>query len=401
MENVTPGPPSPLLCAGTRVNARIRRTVEGGHASESSGTSAPQDEAFLTEGQQQKSRGDLTPEPQPGGRGSHFLGPRWFPWASWGLSAVVLGYVASRIHISELRTDLSGIIWWIVTVAILVQIVPRLLEAIRWQYLLRPLRLRFWHVVQAIYVGTLFSGILPLSGGDLVRGLIIARRAEVHVVRVLSTELVERVSDAVAIVLAVSFSLRGLALTLAWRLALATLEVAVGLAILGGVVLVARNMTLRCRLETWGPASKASRLLRTAAIEVVDAAARLTARALAVSLFAALAATIVNMLAFWCLLRAYHIPLGPLDAAAVFAIIMIGTFLPNAPGKVGPWQFFCVVGLQLFGVSATRAAGFSLIAFALCTLPPVLMGLLALLSSPLPWSELRRRQKTPSTSASG
>ena len=330
-----------------------------------------------------------------------FLRSKWFPWASWGLSAVALAYVISRLRLSELRTDLSGITWWLVILAVLLQILPRLLEAVRWQYLLRPLRLRVRHLFQAIYVGTLYSGILPLSGGDLIRGVMIARRAKVPAVRVLSSELVERVSDAIAIILVVWFTLRGLMLTLALRLALGVLEVGVGLSVVLGILLVAQNVNIRHRFETWKPTSRLARRVRSGGVEVIDAAARLTAQILLVSLGAALAATVVNIGAFWLLLRAYHLGLTPLHAAAVFAIITIGTFLPNTPSNIGPWQFFCVVGLQLFGVSASRAAGFSLVAFVLCTLPPILMGFFALLTSPFSWSELRRHQEIPEGSAPG
>ena len=329
------------------------------------------------------------------GWGARFLRSRWFTWASWGVSAVALGYVVSRLRLAQLRTDLSGIIWWLVIVAVLLQILPRVLETVRWQYLLRPLRLRFRDLFQAIYVGTLFSGILPLSGGDVVRGVMVAGRAKVPVMRVLSSELIERVSDAVAIILVVWFTLRGLTLTLALRLALGVLELGVGVAVLFGILLVVQNVNMRHHLEAWKPAPRAWQRVKTVSVEAIDAAARLTIRTLFVALSAALAATAVNVVSLWCLLRAYHLRLSPLDAAAVFAIITIGTFLPNAPGNLGPWQFFCVVGLQLFGISAARAAGFSLVAFFLWTIPPILMGFLALLISPFSWSELRQGQKTP------
>ena len=347
------------------------------------------------EDQQQTEAKQPTEGPQPiRGWGVRFLRSRWFPWTSWGLSAVALGYVVSRLRLSELRTDLSGVIWWLVIVAVL-QIMPRLLESLRWQYLLRPLRLRLRHLFQAVYVGTLFSGILPLSGGDVVRGVMIAGRAQVPAVRVLSTELVERVSDAVALILVVWFTLRGLMLTLALRLALGVLEVGVGLAVLLGILLMAQNVNIRQRFDLWKPTSRAWRRVRSAAVEVIESAARLTTRTLVVSLSAAAGAMVVNIGSLWCLLRAYHLPLTLLDAAAVFAIIMIGTFLPNTPSNLGPWQFFCVVGVQLFGVSAARAAGFSLVAFVLWTLPPILMGFGALLTSPFSWSELRQGQKNP------
>jgi len=133
---------------------------------------------------------------------------------------------------------------------------PRLLEGLRWGYLLRPLHLRFRHLLQAIYVGTLFSGILPLSGGDVIRGVMVARRTRVHVMRVLSTEFVERISDAVAIIFVVWFTLRGLMLTFALRLGLAALEVGVGLAVLLGILLIVQNVSIRNRFDAWKPKSR-------------------------------------------------------------------------------------------------------------------------------------------------
>ena len=312
------------------------------------------------------------------------------------MAALALGYVVSRLRLSQLRTDLSGVIWWLVIVAVLLQVMPRLLESLRWQYLLRPLRLRLRHLFQAIYVGTLFSGILPLSGGDVVRGVMIARRAEVPAVRVLYTELVERVSDAVALILVVWFTLRGLVLTLALRLALGALEVGVVLAVCFGILLMVQNVNIRQRFDAWKPASRAWRRVKSATIEVIESAARLTTRTLVVSLCAAAVAMVVNIGSLWCLFRAYHLPLSLLEAATVFAIIMIGTFLPSTPSNLGPWQFFCVVGLQAFGVPAARAAVFSLVAFVIWTLPPILMGFVALLTSPFSWSELRRGAATTS-----
>ena len=68
---------------------------------------------------------------------------------------------------------------------------------------------------------------------------------------------------------------------------------------------------------------------------------------------------------------------------------MIGTLLPGTPGNVGSWQFFCTIGLQLFGVGAATAAGFSIVAYFVWTIPPLLIGLVALAFSPFSWSELR------------
>jgi hypothetical protein len=90
----------------------------------------------------------------------------------------------------------------------------------------------------------------------------------------------------------------------------------------------------------------------------------------------------------WLMLYAYRIDLSLWHAAALFGIITIGTLVPNAPGKIGAWQFFCILGLGLLGVPATHAAGFSLVAFAIWTFPSLLLGVVALVVSPVSWADL-------------
>ncbi len=120
---------------------------------------------------------------------------------------------------------------------------------------------------------------------------------------------------------------------------------------------------------------------------------RVTLRGLLVAFFAAIGIVLLRAGVLWLLLTAYHIDLSYLQAAGLFALITVGSFLPSAPGKVGSWQFFCALGLALFGVAESEAAGFSLVAYVFWTLPPMLIGVGALTASPFSWSELRPRHK--------
>ena len=318
-------------------------------------------------------------------------GSRWIAAAGWLISAAALAYVLARVRFSELAKEVRGITWWLIALAVVAEILPRLLESVRWEYLLRPIKVRLASLLNAVYVGTLYSGILPLSGGDVVRAVIVARQSKTSLTRVLSTELIERVSDALAIILLVWFTLRGLTLPYALRIALAVMEVGVGIAVAAGLFLAARQRNLREHLNRWQPRPRIVVRLKMITLELVGAAERISVRKMLVAVAAALVSAGVNVTAYWLILHAYHIQLSWLHAAAVFAIVMIGTFLPNAPGNAGTWQFFCAVGLQLFGISAARAAGYSLVAFFVWTVPPVLMGVGALFFSPFKWSDLRSR----------
>jgi glycosyltransferase 2 family protein len=339
--------------------------------------------------------------PVASGKKKGGLQSRWPNIVGWVISAAALAYVLSRVQLSELRKDLSGMTWWLVVAAIVLEIVPRLLEAVRWRSLLQPICTRFTGLLQAIYIGTVYSSILPLSGGDVVRGVIVARTAAANVTQVLSTEIVERVVDAVAIILVVWFALRGLALPQALRVVRILLEVGVAAAIAGGLVVIIRRVDLVSRLSRWTTANPLLRRVRSVGLDLVQAIGWVRPRAMMVAMAAALGAAIVNVAAYWLMLRAYHIDLSLIQAAGLFAIVMIGTFLPGTPGNVGSWQFFCTIGLQLFGVTAAKAAGFSIVAYFIWTIPPLLIGLVALVLSPFSWSELRTGRPEPSIQVGG
>jgi hypothetical protein len=76
--------------------------------------------------------------------------------------------------------------------------------------------------------------------------------------------------------------------------------------------------------------------------------------------------------------------------AIALLVVHLGTALPNAPGNVGTYQFFCVVALTLFGVDKAVAAGFSLVVFVLLTAPLWAIGALAFSRSGLTLGRVRR-----------
>jgi glycosyltransferase 2 family protein len=312
----------------------------------------------------------------------------------YAISVAGLAYVIWNLHPSQLRADLTGITWWVVAVAVVLDVAPRALQAVRWQYLLRPLAVGYRFPLLAIYVGTLYSGILPLSTGDAVRGVMVARQTRTSVASAFSSELLERTADAIALVLVVWFTLRGLVLPQALRLVLATLEAIIGAALVLGFVFAMRKGSIAAHVISSQPSSRIGRRLRSIVMSIMTTVGNFTVRGLLVSLSTALGMAILQVGVFWLLLTAYHLHLSFLQAAGLFGIVTIGTFLPNTPGNIGSWQFFCVLGLNLFGVGSAQAAGFSLVAFAIVTVPSVLLGAGALVVSPFSWSDLRVGRKS-------
>ena len=85
-----------------------------------------------------------------------------------------------------------------------------------------------------------------------------------------------------------------------------------------------------------------------------------------------------QILAFWLVMRACRLDVTAWVAAATVMIVHLGTAIPNAPANVGTYQFFCVVGLTLFGIDTPAAATFSVVVFVILTVPLWLLGSVAL-----------------------
>lgn len=324
---------------------------------------------------------------------TRYVRRHWLAWVAYGISIAGLAYVIWNLRLAQLQADLAKTTWWLVVVAVLLDVSPRLLEAVRWKYLLRLVAVRYGFVLQAIYVGTMYSAILPLSSGEFVRGVMISSRARTSIASVFSTQVVERTSDAMALILLVWVTIGGLALPRSLQIAIGAMESLIVLTLVAGLLVYLRRKGLHARIESSRPSGRAGRWLKSVVLNMWTSAVRITLRGLLLAVATAIGIVGLRAGVLWLLLAAYHIDLSYLQAAGLFALITVGAFVPSAPGKVGSWQFFCTLGLALLGVEEAEAAGFSLVAYVFWTLPPLLIGFGALIASPFSWSELRPRHK--------
>jgi hypothetical protein len=99
-------------------------------------------------------------------------------------------------------------------------------------------------------------------------------------------------------------------------------------------------------------------------------------------------------LPFWTIMRACGIQEPVLVGFAVWLITHLGIALPNSPGNVGSYQFFCVLALLLFGVDKTAASSFSITVFVLVSIPQVALGAVSLAKSGMTISTLTEKARS-------
>jgi hypothetical protein len=103
-----------------------------------------------------------------------------------------------------------------------------------------------------------------------------------------------------------------------------------------------------------------------------------------------LALWFLPILSSYIMIRAFDFPVPFSAAVVVFIFIGFGTALPNVPGMIGPYQYACVLALELFGVDKVDALAYGLVLNAVQFLTIIAQGLIALPLAGVRWSDLRQ-----------
>ncbi|MCX6639516.1 MAG: lysylphosphatidylglycerol synthase transmembrane domain-containing protein [bacterium] len=295
------------------------------------------------------------------------------------LAAACLIWVFHDTDADQLFRQIKDLKWVWLVIAIPVDLLAYVFQAVRWKLLLRPHgKIKIVKVIQAIYTGLFLNEILPMRPGELARGYLVSRWMGINFVSVLPSMTVERLFDA-------AWLLLGIGLTTAF--VKLPRDIADSADILGIIVILALIAFAAIVLRSGKPRSPESKskipggrlskfsnlILKPVALGVREIGkTRYSYLALLISAFP----TICQIIAFWFVMRAFGLDLSIWIAAATLLIVILGTAIPNAPSNVGAYQFFTVIGLTLFGVDKTTATGFSLVVFVVLSIPFWLIGLL-------------------------
>jgi uncharacterized protein (TIRG00374 family) len=100
---------------------------------------------------------------------------------------------------------------------------------------------------------------------------------------------------------------------------------------------------------------------------------------------------LVDVVAIYLLFLAFGLHLPVAAAFVLMIILIIGIAIPTAPGFIGNWHYFCILGLGLFGIPKTDALTFAIIYHALSIGIVILLGLIFLPFNRFSVSDLRRQ----------
>ncbi|HMC54316.1 MAG TPA: lysylphosphatidylglycerol synthase transmembrane domain-containing protein [Gemmatimonadaceae bacterium] len=329
------------------------------------------------------------------------------PRISWragiGLAlSVLLLWVAFRdVRWSEVLTAVRGANILLVVLAVLVGNSMFVLRAIRWRPILAPVApgLPIGTLWRATAIGMMANNLLPARMGELVRAFALSRSTTVPFSAAFASLVVDRVFDAVIVLLLLVVSLFDASFPAStlilgrpianWAgsgvIALVVISLAIYAIIafpdrlIGLFELFARRVAPR--FEERGRV-----MLRSFADGL--SVFRHFGHFLAVFLWA-VAHWLVQALAFWIMFRALGINASFFAALFVQGAIVLLVSIPSTPGFFGPFEIASVAGLHLYGVPESLAAAWALSYHILSLIPITVFGLYYLARSGLHLGDLR------------
>lgn len=263
-------------------------------------------------------------------------------------------------------------------VAFLMQV----LRSVRWGMILRPLeKIDQFTLFSVSNVGFLAIIAIPARIGELARPYLITKKSRIPMTCAVGTIFVERIFDSLGILLIAVLTpfftsvppwLTRASLIFFW-ITIGFLTVTIFLVIKRDALLKALNPFF-CRLS-----EKKALLVERLFHQFSDGLKIITDFKLLVQVsFLTVMIWLVDVAAIYILFIAFGFNLPPAAAVVLMIVLIIGIAIPTAPGFVGNWHFFCILGLGIFGVPRPEALSFAIIYHFLSIGILIVLGLLFL-----------------------
>jgi uncharacterized membrane protein YbhN (UPF0104 family) len=295
-----------------------------------------------------------------------------------------MAWVLNGAGLTHIWGEVRHMHWAWVSLAVLSNVFSYLLQAWRWKLLLGPIeRVPFFHSARAIYVGLFANEVLPLRAGELIRCFLLSKSTAVPLSVTFASALIERIFDGVWLMGCFFFCLhihRLPAVLVKGGYILGIIIVICAIVI--GCAMYAKKQSLGLFFGLAWP-----RWFNTL-IEDLHLIGH--SRYLYFSFIVSGAFTLSQMLPIYTLVKATGLAVPWTVSFVMMVLIRLSSVVPQAPGNLGSFHWVTARTLIMFGLGAAHAKRFSLILWAVITLPLVLVGFLALAITGVKMSHLHK-----------
>jgi uncharacterized protein (TIRG00374 family) len=316
------------------------------------------------------------------------------------ISVVVLALLFRSIDVAQLAAAFARLDYVSLLLAILVTLVSYLFRALRWHYLLLPVKKAApGNLVAATFICYMANNLLPARLGEFIRAYVLAQKEGLDVSTVFATLVLDRLWDGFAVLVILVVTLFSVSLPPGME------QIQQGL-VTGGYVtllvyllvvlfLVVLKRSTHTTLRIVGtllrplPVGVSARVIPMLGAFIAGMRLPASAGELAGIMVATLLTWLTALWPIHLLLQGFGLGLPFTAAMFVMVFLVFAVMVPASPGYVGTFHAACMYGLMAFAVPKETALSVAFVVHAVNFFPVIILGILSLWLGKMSMATLR------------
>ena len=323
-------------------------------------------------------------------------------WIGIGISIFFLFLLFRKIDFTKLLAALREMDYRYLLPAVLFTFMNYYFRAVRWRYLLLPVkRVVMRNLFSATVIGYMANNLLPARLGEFVRAYMLGEKEKLDTSVVFATLVLDRLFDGFTVLLILVVTFFTVKLPSGMEKIQHGLVVGgyVTLALYGAVIAfiiilkkqTARTINLTARLLKPFPAKVSEKVIPVLGSFIEGL--RLSARP------SDLVALLCSSLVIWAfcvyaldmVLRSFGMHLPVTASMFIMVFLVFAVMVPASPGYVGTYHAACVYGLMAFNVQMEKALSIALIVHGVNFFPVIVLGFYYLWRDKVSLAEVKKK----------
>lgn len=300
------------------------------------------------------------------------------------LSLLCMIWVLNGAGLSHIWSEVQHMHWGWVAVAVVSNVLVFLLQGWRWKLLLKPVEnVPFAQTTEAIYVGMFANEVLPFRAGELIRCFLLSKSSDLPLSVTFASALIERMFDGTWLMVCFFYCLH------MGKLPRVLLN--------GGYILGVMIVFCAAVFASAMYARKQSidRFFGMAwphwfSTLIEDLQLIGHSRYLYFSFLVSGVFMLSQVVPVYALVLANGLAVSWKASFVMMVLLRLASIVPQAPGNLGSFQWVAAHTLMMFGLATSHAKRFSLILWAVVTIPLIVVGFIALALEGINMSHLHR-----------
>jgi glycosyltransferase 2 family protein len=328
----------------------------------------------------------------------------WKTWVGLVISAVIVYLAFRKIDLRQLLENLQKADYLYLIPIVTVIFLSVALRAVRWDYLLRPIKkIGFHRLFEGIVISFMANNVLPVRMGEFVRAYIIGRSERISASASFATVVVERLFDGLIVL-----GLLALILTF-FQLPPGNIPFKKGL-LMGGyitmaicgfsfvILLIIKNKTdwfFKTALFLSRPfsAKLANRGISSVQSFKQGLLSLGSARIMVIVFLYSLVTWAVFSYSIYLMGLAFGLKLSLAATTTVLLAVCLALMIPSTPGYIGPYHAAVAYSLVLYHIPLEKALSLSIVFHAVNYIPITLLGFLYLGKHHLSLKKIREAEE--------